>query len=68
MKSRIKRAHNLRKTYKVRKNHTNKKTNRKKRTRSTGTRGGGYGGNPFCNNPNFSIFNTNLLKLFPYRP
>ena len=31
-------------------------------------RGGGYGGNPFCNNPNFNIFNTNLLKLFPYKP
>ncbi len=31
-------------------------------------KGGGYGGNPFCNDPNFSIFNTNLLKLFPYNP
>jgi hypothetical protein len=20
-----------------------------------------------CNNPNFSIYNTNLLKLFPYK-
>ena len=56
------------KTYKARKNYTNKKTNRKKRTMNTRKRGGGYGGNPFCNNPNFSIFNTNLLKLFPYKP
>ena len=28
--------------------------------------GTGYGAN--CNNPNFSIYNTNLTKLFPYRP
>ena len=68
MKSRMKRMHKMRKTYKLRKNHTNKTTNRKKRTANTKKRGGGYGGNPFCNNPNFSIFNTNLLKLFPYRP
>ena len=68
MKSRMNRMHKTRKTYKARKNYTNKKTNIKKRTKLTRKRGGGYGGNPFCNNPNFSIFNTNLLKLFPYRP
>lgn len=28
--------------------------------------GTGYGAN--CNNPNFSIYNTSLTKLFPYRP
>jgi len=28
--------------------------------------GNGYGAN--CNDPNFSIYNTNLTKLFPYRP
>lgn len=28
--------------------------------------GNGYGAN--CNNPNYSIYNTNLLKLFPYNP
>jgi hypothetical protein len=39
---------------------------RQKRTSSKNKRGGGYGGNPYCNDPNFSIFNTNLLKLFPY--
>jgi hypothetical protein len=38
------------------------------RTNNKRKRGGGYGGNnPFCNDPNFSIFNTNLLKLFPYK-
>ena len=41
---------------------TKSKSNRKTK------RGGGYGGNPFCNNPNFNIYNTNLLKLFPYKP
>jgi hypothetical protein len=28
--------------------------------------GNGVGAN--SSNPNFSIYNTNLLKLFPYRP
>jgi hypothetical protein len=28
--------------------------------------GRGYGAN--CNDPNYSIYNTNLTKLFPYRP
>jgi hypothetical protein len=28
--------------------------------------GRGYGAN--CYDPNFSIFNTNALKLFPYNP
>lgn len=27
--------------------------------------GRGYGAN--CNDPNYSIYNTNLLKLFPYK-
>jgi hypothetical protein len=27
--------------------------------------GRGYGAN--CNDPNYSIFNTNMLKLFPYK-
>ena len=55
------------KTMKKRSNVTrrNRRT-RQKRTYSKNKRGGGYGGNPYCNDPNFSIFNTNLLKLFPY--
>ena len=28
--------------------------------------GNGYGAN--CNDPNYNIYNTNLLKLFPYSP
>ena len=28
--------------------------------------GRGYGAN--CNDPNFSVYNTNLTKLFPYKP
>jgi hypothetical protein len=26
------------------------------------------GGYPSCNDPNYSIFNTNMLSLFPYKP
>lgn len=42
----------------------------KKRKNTTCKKGGirygtGYGSN--CNQPNYSIFNTNLLKLFPYK-
>ena len=45
-----------------------KKTYKKRMSKNNTKRGGGYGGNnPFCNDPNFSIFNTNLLKLFPYK-
>jgi len=29
-------------------------------------RGGGYGAN--CSDPNYSIYNTRLLSLFPYTP
>jgi hypothetical protein len=42
--------------------------NRKKSRRIRG--GNRIGGNNIganCNDPNFSIFNTNLLKLFPYK-
>ena len=45
-----------------------KKTCKKYMLKNKTKRGGGYGGNPFCNNPNFNIYNTNLLKLFPYKP
>ena len=47
------------------KNKTNKKT-RKKMKGGQQMFGRGYGAN--CNDPNFSIKNTNLLKLFPYKP
>jgi hypothetical protein len=41
-----------------------KKNNRKRHSRKHGLRGGNFGGH--CPDPNFSIYNTNLLKLFPY--
>ena len=47
------------------KTKTNKKT-RKKMKGGNQMYGRGYGAN--CNDPNFSITNTNLLKLFPYKP
>jgi hypothetical protein len=45
-----------------------KRNNRKKSRRIRG--GNRIGGNNIganCNDPNFSIYNTNLLKLFPYK-
>ena len=52
----------------VRKSRVRKSRVRKSRVRKTRlrkTRGGNnIGGN--CNDPNFSIYNTNMLKLFPY--
>ena len=48
-----------------------RRTKRNNRKRSKRIRGGNrIGGNNIganCNDPNFSIFNTNLLKLFPYK-
>ena len=55
---------------KTRNTRTNKrsKTSKKRMTRKIykkkHMRGGNFGGN--CPDPNFSIYNTNLLKLFPY--
>jgi hypothetical protein len=37
-----------------------------RRLRGGAMYGTGYGAN--CNDPNYSIYNTNLTKLFPYRP
>jgi hypothetical protein len=47
-----------------RKNNKRKKTNRK--IKGGAVFGNGYGSN--CNDPNYNIYNTNLLKLFPYNP
>ena len=44
-----------------RKNNTSK---RRRTSRKRSLRGGNFGGH--CSDPNFSIYNTNLLKLFPY--
>ena len=50
---------------KTKKNKTNKNTRRKMKGGNQ-MFGRGYGAN--CNDPNFSIANTNMLKLFPYKP
>lgn len=64
-----------RKSYKRgKKNRKSRKQNRKSRKQNRTSRklrggmryGTGVGSN--CNDPNYSIFNTNLLKLFPYKP
>ena len=55
-------------------NKTKRKTKKTKKTKNTRKKmkggnqmfGRGYGAN--CNDPNFSIANTNMLKLFPYKP
>ena len=49
------------------KNNSSKKRrskSRKRHSRKHVLRGGNFGGH--CPDPNFSIYNTNLLKLFPY--
>jgi hypothetical protein len=42
-----------------------KNKNSKRRNKKTRRGGNGIGAN--CNEPNFSIYNTNMLKLFPYK-
>jgi hypothetical protein len=44
--------------YRRKKNKINRKNTSRK------MKGGNFGGN--CSDPNFSIYNTNMLKLFPY--
>jgi hypothetical protein len=41
-----------------------KRISRKNYKKKHSMKGGNFGGN--CPDPNFSIYNTNLLKLFPY--
>jgi hypothetical protein len=43
---------------------TSRKMHKKRNSRKYRMRGGNFGGN--CPDPNFSIYNTNMLKLFPY--
>jgi hypothetical protein len=58
----------MKRTIKKRTRRMTNKRYKKRMSKNKTKRGGGYGGNnPFCNDPNFSIFNTNLLKLFPYK-
>ena len=55
-----------RRTIKGRRNVSRRRYSRRQK-RGGGVRyGTGVGAN--CHDPNQSIFNTNLLKLFPYKP
>jgi hypothetical protein len=63
-----KKKNKVRNSHKSRNGRNKCKPHYSRRRNLTNKRGGGYGGNPYCNDPNFSIFNTNLLKLFPYSP
>ena len=61
-----KRKTNKRKTIKRKTNKNNKRKVRRsiKKQRGGIMYGTGYGAN--CYDPNYSIYNTNMLKLFPY--
>lgn len=48
--------------YRNSKRHRNSKRRRNKKTHRGGNN---IGGN--CNDPSFSIYNTNMLKMFPYK-
>ncbi len=51
---------------KSRKNHKKHRGKKSKKQRGGTCYGTGVGANP--NDPNYSIYNTNMLQLFPYRP
>lgn len=55
---------------KTRKMKTHKIKTRKMKTRNLkhNSKKSKKGGFPSCNDPNYSIFNTNFLSLFPYKP
>lgn len=63
---------NNRKTMKRKNRKTMKRKNRKtmkrKNRKTNKQRGGGYGTNCAQKDPNFSIYNTRELTLFPYNP
>jgi len=49
------------------KRRTSRKIHRKRYSRKRGLKGGNFGGH--CPDPfNYSVYNSNMLKLFPYRP
>jgi len=53
-----------RKSYQNKRTRKSKKRVTRKNYKNKHMKGGNFGGN--CPDPNFSIYNTNLLKLFPY--
>jgi hypothetical protein len=62
------RYNSRKKNYSKKRRNTQKKRHMRKSKKQRGgaTYGTGYGAN--CYDPNFSIYNTNMLKLFPYSP
>ena len=46
----------------------NKKSKKKQKKSNVTLKKNKKGGFPSCNDPNYSIFNTNFLSLFPYKP
>ena len=58
--------------YRLRGSQLGRKPRKTRKTKSKKMKGGqqvygrGYGAN--CYDPSFSIYNTNELKLFPYKP
>jgi len=54
------------KSRKIRKTHRNRKNKRTRKQKGGSLYGTGVGAN--CNDPNYSIYNTRELELFPYRP
>ena len=71
-KRRIKRNRKtIKKRKQIKKSIKGKKTRKQNRRKSRKIKGGACYGNGVGANsydPNFSIHNTNLLKLFPYKP
>jgi len=65
-----KRRKNNRKSHKQYLRKTSKNGNKRKtyKNKMNGGQRYGTGIGSNCYDPNFSIFNTNLLKLFPYKP
>jgi hypothetical protein len=67
----VKHSRNLRYRLSKRIKKTNKRNKISKTKKTRRQRGGviygrGYGAN--CYDPNYSIYNTNMLKLFPFSP
>jgi hypothetical protein len=58
------RVKKTRKSYQTKRTRKGKKRATQKIYKKKQMKGGNFGGN--CPDPNFSIYNTNLLKLFPY--
>jgi hypothetical protein len=54
--------------YRTRKNRKSMRKRGRKGSVYRRTRRGGHNIGANCPDPNYSIYNTNFLKLFPYKP